>query len=117
VWNLSGDSSFPEKSLLIGFKVLELGLQGFHHDSASEVFVNAGPQNRLAALSQGLEIPIPHKAISDVLGQVPIGIGHQNIIGHDSTSTGNQKAATSRWGRNRPRTDCRAAVGHVVSCP
>ena len=94
VRNLRCDAGFSEEAFLIGFEVLELRLEGFHDHGASEVFIDACAQDGFAPLSEGFEIPVPHEAVSDVLGKVPIGIGHQNIIGQDNTSSGNLKAAT-----------------------
>jgi len=114
VWNLSGDASFSEEAFLIGLEVLELRLEGFHDHGAPQVFVNACAQDGLTALSEGIEIPVPHEAISDVLGKVPIGIGHQNIIGQDSTSSGNLKAATASVAENGVGLETHSGVWKAV---
>jgi len=82
VRDLSGNAGFAEKPFLVGFKVLELWLQGFHDDGASEVFVDAGSENGFATLSEWFEVPIPHEAVFHVLRQIPIGICHIDVVGH-----------------------------------
>jgi hypothetical protein len=84
VRNLCGNSGFPEKSLLIGLKVLKLRLESLHHHGSAEIFVDTGAQDRLTALRQGLKIPISHKAVFDVLRQVSVGIRKRNVFAHAS---------------------------------
>lgn len=67
---------------MVGFEVLKLWLQSFHDDRASEVFVDAGSENGFATLSEWFEVPIPHEAVFHVLRQIPIGIGHVDVVGH-----------------------------------
>jgi hypothetical protein len=88
MWNLGGHAGFAEKAFLVGFEVLVLGQQSFHDNGAAEVFIETGPQECFAALSEWLEVSVSHEAVAHVLWKVTVGIGHVNVVSHSSTFKG-----------------------------
>ena len=82
--NLSCDAGLAEKSFLIGFQILKLRLQCLHYDRAAQILIDAGLQNRFAALSQRRKVAIAHEAVLDVFREIPVCVGQFNILGHES---------------------------------